>query len=132
MIKVFIDGSANPKKQLASIGIIIIESGKQQQLGKKLDEYVDNHEAEFLALDFALDYLLHGQKQSELIICHSDSKMLVDAVNKKYSRKNEHAKHLNGILEKLVRFPQFYLKWVPDKENKGADNVARKAMNQKL
>ncbi|MGP6139699.1 ribonuclease HI family protein [Jeotgalibaca sp. A127] len=128
MIRMYIDGAANPKKKISGIGIVIIESGKQVQLSEKLETYFDNHEAELIALQYALDYLLSKKKQNEVIFCHSDSKMLVDAIEKKYSRKESHVRHLSEILRTLKQFPQFYLKWVPEKENKGADRLARNAL----
>lgn len=131
MIKMFIDGSANPKKKISGVGILLIESKEQIQISEKLDGVFDNHVAEILALDYALDYLLKKNKENELIFCHSDSKMLVDAVEKRYSRKENHQIHLQTIFKQLESFSQFYLKWIPEKDNSGADHLARKGMNKK-
>ncbi|WP_062532320.1 ribonuclease HI family protein [Jeotgalibaca dankookensis] len=130
MIRIFIDGAANPKKQQSGIGAVLIDNGQQLQLSKSLTDYYDNHETELIALQYVLDYLLESNKQDELIFCHSDSKMLVDAVNKRYSRKENHMKHLNLILTSLKKFSQFYLKWVPERDNRGADQLARVALNK--
>lgn len=130
MIRMYVDGSANPKRLLSGIGVLLIEGGQQTQLSEKLEGYYDNHEAEFKALQRGLNYLLAEGKQNEVIFCHSDSKMLVEAIEKRYSRKENHASHLKAVLSTLTQFPQFYLKWIPEKENKGADNLARAAMRQ--
>src|SRR5699024_1002571 len=131
MIKMFIDGAANPKKDISGIGILIIESKQQTQISEKLNSDYDNHETEILALHYALDYLLKTNKEKDVILCHSDSKMLVDAVEKRYSRKENHLALLQSIFKQLEGFPHFYLKWIPEKENSGADQLARKGMNKK-
>lgn len=131
MIKIFIDGSANPKRKISGIGILLIKSKEQIQISEKLVGVFDNHEAEILALHYALDYLLKQNKENELIFCHSDSKMLVDAVEKRYSRKGKHQLHLQTVFKQLENFSQFYLKWIPEKDNNGADQLARKGMNRK-
>lgn len=131
MIKMFIDGSANPKKNISGIGILMIESKEQMQISEKLAGDYDNHEAEILALQYALNYLLEQNKENDVILCHSDSKMLVDAIEKRYSRKDKHRVLLDHVFEQLENFSQFYLKWIPEKENSGADHLARKGMNKK-
>lgn len=128
MIKMYVDGSANPKRQISGIGVLIIDGSKQTQLHHKLDRYHDNHEVELIALQYGLNYLLDEGKQNEIIFCYSDSKMLIDAIEKKYSRKEEHVFHLDEILTTLDQFSQIYLKWIPEKENRGADNLARIAI----
>lgn len=128
MLRTFIDGAANPETRRSAIGVLLVEDGVQTQLAEPLPTFYDNHEAEFLALQFLLELLLREGKEAETIFCHSDSKMLVDAVHKRYSKKESHDRHLQEVLPLLERFPHFYLKWVPEKYNRGADQLARSAL----
>lgn len=128
MIRVYIDGAANPKKQVSSIGILVIENGKQTQISEKLAAYHDNHEAEFLAFYYVLEMLTEQQKQDEWIFCHSDSKSLVQTIEKQYARKESHQQLLEKCLTLMSCFHQLTLTWIPEKENKGADNLARQGL----
>lgn len=131
MIRVYIDGSANPRKMTAAIGIIMIENGSQERIAEKLSNYHDNHEAEFHAFQRSLEILLEQKKEQELILCHSDSKTLVDAVEKQYAKKESHRELLEQCLILMAHFSQIHLTWIPEKDNKGADQLARNALYKK-
>ncbi|MDE1547876.1 ribonuclease HI family protein [Jeotgalibaca caeni] len=128
MLRVYIDGASNPLTKTAAIGILMIEEGNQTQISEPLPLYYDNHEAEFLALHVLLERLVKENKQEQLILCHSDSKILVDSIEKRYTKKENHRMILEKCLELLRNFPQFHLQWVPDKQNKGADQLARRSL----
>ena len=130
MFKVFTDGAANPTQRTSGLGILIIHHGEQFQISIPLDKYHDNHETEILAFKEALQYLLNQNVKHELILCHSDSKMLVDAVNKKYSKKESHQLLLKDVFFLLQKFTNLHLKWIPEKENKGADHLAKAALSK--
>lgn len=131
MIRLFIDGGSNPKKQRSSIGILVIDNGKQTQIGQKLPDYVDNHQAEYLALVRSLEWLLEEGQTEQLILCHSDSKMLVDAVNKHYTSNDKYKSLLEELLSLLQHFSNFHLKWISEKENRGAHELAKQALYSK-
>lgn len=129
MLRTYIDGASNPKTRQSAVGILILEEGQQEQIGEQLAEFLNNHEAELAALHRLLELLLEAGKEEDTILCHSDSKMLVNAVHKRYSKS--HDSHLQQVLQLLSRFPHFYLKWVPEKDNRGADQLARNALQKK-
>ncbi len=130
MIRVAIDGSVDGQFGPAGVGMVLVQDGDQDQLKAPLNGIMDNHEAEFRALLFLLVELENRHAQNEFIICQTDSKIVFDAVNKRFHKRDPYKAILTEILKKLADFPLFTLKWVPDQQNKGADNLARQAMHQ--
>lgn len=128
MIKLFVDGAATGKEGYAAIGILIVEDGVQEQIGMPLEERMDNHRAEFEALLQGLRHLKAHNKQDQLIVCYTDSKLVAESIGKKYTKKAEYKIYLEEALQDLAAFTNFYLEWIPEKENKGADNLAKKAL----
>lgn len=130
MIKLFVDGAATGKEGYAAIGILIVEDGIQKQIGIPLEDRMDNHSAEFEALLYGLRYLKTQNKQEQLIFCYTDSKLVAESIRKKYTKQAEHRLYLEEALQNMGAFTNFYLEWVPEKENKGADNLAKQALYQ--
>ena len=130
MIKLFVDGAATGKEGYAAIGVLIVEDGVQEQLGLSMDARMDNHRAEFEALLYGLRHLKAKNKQEQLIFCYTDSKLVAESIRKKYTKKVEHKLLLEDTLQDLAAFTNFYLEWIPEKENKGADNLAKNALYQ--
>ena len=130
MIKLFVDGAATGNEGYAAIGILIVEDGVQEQIGLPLEDRMDNHRAEFEALLYGLRHLKKHSKQDQLVFCYTDSKLVADSIRKKYTKKVEHKLLLEETLQDLAALTNFYLEWIPEKENKGADNLAKNALYQ--
>jgi ribonuclease HI len=130
VIKLFVDGAATGKEGYAAIGILIVEDGVQEQTGLPLEERMDNHRAEFEALLYGLRHLKAHNKQDQLVFCYTDSKLVAESIRKKYTKKAELKLLLEEALQELAAFTNLYLKWIPEKENRGADNLARNALHQ--
>ncbi|CZQ87227.1 rnase h [Trichococcus palustris] len=130
MIKAYIDGAVAGMEGFAAIGMLVIEHGVQTQKGIPLEKKMDNHQAEFEAFLYLLRYLLDNGKQKELIFCYTDSKLVSESIRKNYTKKEEHRVYLEEALLHLKKFDHFYLDWIPEKENRGADNLAKKALFQ--
>lgn len=124
------DGAATGKEGYAAIGILIVEDGVQEQIGLPLEDRMDNHRAEFEALLYGLRHLKERNKQDQLVFCYTDSKLFAESIRKNYTKKAEHKLYLEEALMDLAAFTNFYLEWIPEKENKGSDNLAKKALNQ--
>lgn len=130
MIKLFVDGASTGKEGHAAIGILIVEDGVQEQIGLPLEEQMDNHRAEFEALLYGLRHLKAHNKQDQLVFCYTDSKLVAESIRKKYTKKAELKLLVEEALQELAVFTNLYLKWIPEKENRGADNLARNALHQ--
>ena len=131
MIKVYTDAAVNGNPGDVGLGILVLKDGEQKQFKIPLEEKMDNHLAEFTAIHWALEWLLKEGMQEELIFMHTDSKVAADAIAKNYTKKEANRLVLKEIHQTLKHFPQLFVKWIPESENRGADQLARQALQQK-
>lgn len=132
MIKVYTDAAVNGNPGDVGLGVLVLKDGEQKPFKISVEEKMDNHLAEFTAIDWALGWLLEEGVQEELIFMHTDSKVTADAISKRYTKKESNRIILKEIQNKLKHFPQLFVKWIPESENKGADQLARQALQQTI
>mgnify|MGYP000951028166 FL=1 len=131
MIKVFTDAAVNGNPGDVGLGVLFLKDGQQLPFKISVEEKMDNHLAEFTAIHWALEWLLEEGMQEELIFMHTDSKVAADAIAKNYTKKEANRLVLKEIHQTLKHFPQLFVKWIPESENRGADQLARQALQQK-
>ena len=131
MIKVFTDAAVNGNPGDVGLGVLVLKDGEQLPFKISVEEKMDNHLAEFTAIYWALEWLLKEGMQEELIFMHTDSKVAADAIAKNYTKKEANRLVLKEIHQTLKHFPQLFVKWIPESENRGADQLARQALQQK-
>ena len=90
----------------------------------------DNHQAEFLAILRALDWLIELGLTQDFIWLHADSQVAIRAIEKSYIKDARYAPILDHILNRLVHFPNLYVKWIAEKENQAADQLAKSSLNK--
>ena len=132
MIKVFTDAAVNGNPGDVGLGVLVLKDGEQKPFKISVEEKMDNHLAEFTAIDWALGWLLEEGLQEELIFMHTDSKVTADAIEKNYTKKESNRIVLKEIQNKLKDFSQLFVKWIPESENRGADQLARQALQQTI
>ena len=132
MIKVYTDAAVNGNPGDVGLGVLVLKDGEQKPFKISVEEKMDNHLAEFTAINWALGWLLEEGLQEELIFMHTDSKVTADAVSKRYTKKEANRIVLKEIQNKLKDFSQLFVKWIPESENKGADQLARQALQQTI
>ena len=132
MIKVYTDAAVNGNPGDVGLGVLVLKDGEQLPFKISVGEKMDNHLAEFTAIHWALGWLLEEGVQEELIFMHTDSKVTADAISKRYTKKEANRIVLKEIQNKLKDFPQLFVKWIPESENKGADQLARQALQQTI
>lgn len=132
MIKVYTDAAVNGNPGDVGLGVLVLKDGEQLPFKISVEEKMDNHLAEFIAINWALGWLLEEGLQEELIFMHTDSKATADAISKRYTKKEENRIVLKEIQNKLKDFSQLFVKWIPESENKGADQLARQALQQTI
>lgn len=130
MIKVFTDGAYQIKTQDAGLAVIINHNGQQKTYKYFMSNVYDNHQAEFIALDLALKILEAENLLEESLFFYSDSKIVVQSVEKEYVKEPQYQKYLTSILGRFQLATLAFIQWLPDKENKGADVLARQALLQ--
>ena len=132
MIKVFTDAAVNGNPGDVGLGVLVLKDGEQKPFKISVEEKMDNHLAEFTAINWALGWLLEEGLQEELIFMHTDSKVTADAISKRYTKKEANRIVLKEIQNKLKCFSQLFVKWIPESENRGADQLARQALQQTI
>ena len=132
MIRVKTDAAVNGNPGKIGIGIEILYK-KQQFLFKENSELLmDNHQAELWAIYRALIILQEKEWDQEMIFLNSDSKFAMMAIEKNYTKQITYQDILKKVQEERKKFPQLFLEWIPEKENRGADQLARQALQQIL
>jgi len=125
-----IDGGARGNPGPAGIGVLLEEEGGAR------DEYyaflgtTTNNVAEYAALlVLAVRSLKRGA--TELII-HSDSELLVKQMEGIYRVKSPRLQVLHAAARRLLaRIPRVTLRHVPREENRDADRLANRAMDER-
>lgn len=130
MLTVNIDGASRGNPGDAGIGIIAKEKNK---VIIELSEYIGkatNNAAEYSALVRALEeILILGYKQAHII---SDSELIVEQINGNYKVKDETLKILYYQAKALIlKFDSFSIKHVKREQNKEADLLANKGIDEK-
>ncbi|PYZ95217.1 ribonuclease HI [Salipaludibacillus keqinensis] len=130
MIEVYIDGGSAGDPGPSGVGVFIKGNGHVIRHSFSLPN-MSNHEAEFHACIKALDVCIdHGFK---LISIRSDSKVVVDAIEKEYVKNTKFKPLLEKILADMTNnFDYAFIKWIPSKQNKEADTLAKEAIQLSL
>lgn len=131
MIKVYIDASTKGNPGPSGGGILIIHENKQEQLTVSLSDG-SNHQAEFEVFLKTLEILKEKGWVNETILCYSDSKVLVSTIDKNHTNNESFSSLLYEIQQLLAQFHLLILQWIPGSKNKGADNLARQALQKQL
>ena len=132
MIRVRTDAAVNGNPGKVGIGIEILYQ-KQQFLFKECsDQLMDNHQAELWAIYRALMILQEKEWHQEVIFLNSDSKFAMMAIEKNYTKQVAYQEFLKKVQRERKNFLQLFLEWIPEKENRGADQLARQALQQIL
>ena len=132
MIRVRTDAAVNGNPGKVGIGIEILHQ-KQQFLFKENSELLmDNHQAELWAIYRALIILQEKEWHHDVIFLNSDSKFAMMAIEKNYTKQVAYQEILKKVQEERKKIPQLFLEWIPEKDNRGADQLARQALQQIL
>ncbi|WP_273126064.1 reverse transcriptase-like protein [Bacillus weihaiensis] len=125
MIEVYVDGASAGDPGPSGAGIFIKGHGKAETYSFPLG-LMSNHEAEYVALIKGMEICL--EKGYSVASFRTDSQLVDRAVEKKYVKNQLFSPFLQRILELSVEFDLFFIKWIPSKENKVADQLARSAI----
>ena len=125
MLEVYIDGASAGNPGPSGIGIFIKGEGHLIKLNEAIG-MTNNHIAEFSALVRGLEEA--KKLKTNFVWLHSDSKIVVSSVDKRYVKNEEFKPFLEQALQLIDEFELFFIKWIPDKENKAADALAREAI----
>lgn len=126
MIEVYTDGASSGNPGVSGAGIYIKANGKVEEYTFPL-EILSNHEAEFQAVIKALE-ICRERFPEEILSFRSDSRVVVDVVEKNFTKNKTFLPLLEKIKEEAASFPFFFIKWIPEKINSHADRLAKEAI----
>ena len=132
MIRVRTDAAVNGNPGKVGIGIEILHQKQQFLFKENADQLMDNHQAELWAIYRALLILQEKEWHHEVIFLNSDSKFAMMAIEKNYTKQVAYQEILKKVQEERKKIPRLFLEWIPEKENRGADQLARQALQQIL
>lgn len=127
MIHVYTDGASAGNPGPSGAGLVFLKDGAAQEFRFHLGDKT-NHEAEFAAVDIALDICL--QKDWQQVSVRTDSKLVSDSIEKRHVKTEAYTGYLCSILDKIAQLELFFIMWVPSKQNKKADELARLAIRE--
>lgn len=125
MLEVYIDGASAGNPGHSGAGIFMKEEGAVERYAIPLG-MMENHEAEYWALIKALEICI--QKQVQTVSFRTDSQAIWSAMEKEFAKNKKYAPLLEQALQLSKQIPLFFIKWIPSGQNKGADELARKAV----
>lgn len=127
MLEIYTDAASKGNPGPSGIGFVI----KQGKMRIEAYQYIgvsSNHEAEFQALLYLLDYCIENYPDQILSI-RTDSKLVVDLIDKGTYKKEPFASLVSQAIEKMDTFEHCFIKWVPEAQNKQADKLAKQALH---
>lgn len=130
-MNIYIDAAFHPKVKDASIVAVIKEENATLIVGQYIDNLEDNHVAEFKALQLVLWWLVDQKKQNDLIVIHSDSQLVVDSVMKQHVKDPRYDRIFEEICGLIDQFSLLFVKWISEKENRQADQLAKQVLRKR-
>lgn len=132
MIRLYTDAAVKGNPGPAGAGVLILTKNGQNQLTFPLKDNWNNHHAEFQAVILGFQALIERGLTDEMIFCYTDSRIVAQSIDKEYVKDKNAKPYLNTILKLIEQFQIVTVTWIPEAKNKGADNLARQALQQAI
>jgi ribonuclease HI len=129
MLRIYVDAATKGNPGPSGGGIVYVTEQGHQHLHVDLG-IVSNHEAEFRVLLSALKKAQAQQDHLQTVIVYSDSKLVAGTIEKNYTNNPSFQPYLKAFQELEPAFTLLMVKWVPESQNKGADQLARQALKK--
>ena len=130
MIRIYTDAAVKGNPGPVGIGIVIVRNNEQTQLSIPLDDKLDNHQAEFQAVIQGLKWLIQKNWTNELTFCYTDSQIVAQSIEKEYAKDIYFQNSVTEVLSLMRNFSYISIEWIPESENKAADNLAKQALSK--
>ncbi|WP_243385191.1 reverse transcriptase-like protein [Bacillus kexueae] len=126
MIEVYIDGASKGDPGLSGAGIFFKNVQEDSKFKIPLGN-MNNHEAEFQALIHALK--IAKERNYSILSIRTDSQAVDQAISKQFAKREPYKSLLVEALKLMEQFDLCFVKWIPAKENRVADQLAREAIH---
>ncbi len=128
-LEIYIDGASSGNPGPAGIGVVVLRDNYPIKNISEPIGYTTNNIAEYTALIWALQEALI-QKVDKIKV-NTDSLLLANHLNKKYKIKEPRLKVLyNQVIHLLSGFGEVEINYIRRDENKGADKLAKRAIEE--
>lgn len=131
MLKIYVDAATKGNPGLSGAGIILISENLYEQISFPLS-VLSNHEAEFAALELALTEAIKRDLHKQSTFIFTDSQVVAEVIDRNKTKNIKFLSYLNRIQVLLNQFTLIIVQWIPEKENRGADNLARQGLQKAL
>ena len=138
MITCFIDGCCEPFNPggMASYGIAVLRDGLIIHEASKLflpisgkEKETSNNVAEYLALQYLLEWLINQNLNKESIEVRSDSMLVIKQMWGNWRIKQGlYVPIARGCRELVKQFPDIHGWWIPREENSMADKLSKEVL----
>lgn len=125
MIKLYSDAATKGNPGPTGLGWLIVVNG-QQFPGQSGIPTADNHQGEFAAATAAFTALTDQFGSDQVVLYYTDSRLVADAIGKGFAK--HYQPELARLLALIDQFPTVVTRWVPEKDNRGAHNLANQAL----
>lgn len=126
MIKLYTDAATKGNPGPTGLGILIVTPQQTLQEKQTLVQ-ATNHQGEFAAAIAGFRLVQQHFTGDDTVLFYTDSRLVSDAIGKNY------AKHYDSELQQLTQLFEYFnfvvTKWVPEKENMGAHQLANQALH---
>ncbi len=126
MLHLYIDGASAGNPGPSGVGLFIKKGKMRRHIAIPI-EPTNNHTAEFIALAYGIQEI--QSFQPSILFIYSDSKAVVEGVEKRYAKNKVHADILHDVFSFLDTIDHFFIQWIPTKENRAADQLAKEAIH---
>ncbi|WP_207694940.1 cell wall enzyme EbsB [Enterococcus sp. DIV0212c] len=129
MLRIYVDAATKGNPGPSGGGIVIVGDSLHEQIHVPLGE-CSNHEAEFKVFIKAIQLAIEKKLNDQTILIHSDSKIVVQTIEKRHAKNPLFQPYLQIFQQLESNFPLLLVKWIPESQNKGADTLARQALQK--
>lgn len=129
MLKIYVDAATRGNPGPSAGGVVILGDERHEQIHFPLG-VCSNHEAEFRIFIQALELLVKRQLTKETVLIYSDSKIVVQTFEKKHAKNPLFKPYLTNFCQLELAFSLLIVQWIPENKNKGADTLARQALQK--
>lgn len=128
-LEIYIDGAASGNPGPAGIGVVVLRDNYPVKNISEPIGQATNNTAEYTALIWGLQEALI--QKAEKIKVNTDSLLLANHLNRKYRIREPHLKVLyNQVIHLLSGFKEIEINYIRRDENKGADKLAKRAIEE--
>ncbi|EOL44252.1 ribonuclease HI family protein [Enterococcus caccae] len=129
MLRIYVDAATKGNPGPSGGGIVLVGDHLHEQIHVPLGE-CSNHEAEFKVFIKALQLTIEKKLNNQTVVIHSDSKIVVQTIEKQHAKNLLFQPYLKTFQQLEQNFALLLVKWLPENQNKGADSLARQALQK--